>query len=107
MTSDRQDTSEVTTVNSKKGSLRRLMLVSAAVILIGLASYFLAQLTSPQREVALTREQREVDDFLRGYYSAFGNVSVSRLLMLFNDEAILSAPDGSTYRGTDDIRSYY
>ncbi|MBS7622902.1 nuclear transport factor 2 family protein [Candidatus Bathyarchaeota archaeon] len=62
---------------------------------------------SPQREVTLTREQKEVDDFLRDYYSAYGNVSVSRLLMLFDDEAILSAPDGSIYSGTTEIRSYY
>jgi ketosteroid isomerase-like protein len=95
-------------VEKRRGGRRRLFLASATVILIGLTSYFLVQSrTSPQLEVALTREQREVDDFLRDYYSAYGNVSVGRLLMLFDDRAILSAPDGSTYSGISNIRSYY
>jgi len=92
----------------KKSGRRRSMLALATVILIGVASYFLVQsrMSSPP-EVTLTREQKEVDDFLRDYYLAYGNVSVGRLFVLFDDKAILSAPDGSIYRGADNIRSYY
>lgn len=92
----------------RRGSRRRLGLALTAVILIGVASYFLVQSRmSSQPEISLTKEQKEVDDFLRDYYLAYGNVSVSRLLVLFDNKAILSAPDGSIYRGASDIRSYY
>lgn len=92
----------------KTSGRRRLGLALAVVILVGVVSYFLVQTRmSPPPENPLTSEQKEVHDFLRDYYNAYGNVSVNRLVVLFDDKAILSAPDGSIYRGAGELRSYY
>jgi ketosteroid isomerase-like protein len=96
------------TTSSKTRSSRTLGLILAILIIVAVGSYFFLiqpRLRSP--EVVLTREQKEVDDFLNDYYNAYGNVSSSRLVLLFDNDSILSAPDGSVHKGVDNIRSYY
>jgi hypothetical protein len=57
--------------------------------------------------VSLTKEQKEGDDFLEEYYLAYGNASITRLVVLFDSGAILSAPNVAVYKGVYAIRSYY
>jgi hypothetical protein len=62
---------------------------------------------TPPKLVSLTKEQKEVDDFLEEYYLAYGNASITRLVVLFDSDAILSAPNGAVYKRVYAIRSYY
>ncbi len=94
--------------SSKTRSSRTLGLILSILIIVAVGSYFFLiqpRLRSP--EVVLTKEQKEIDDFLNNYYLAYGNISTSRLVLLFDSNAILSAPDGSVHKGVDNIRSYY
>ena len=84
--------------------------ILVVLILVTALSYLFVikpRLTAPAGVTSLTKEQKEVDGFLRTYYLAYGNGSVSRLVTLFDDGAILSAPDGSVYKGLPEISHYY
>jgi len=103
--------------NSREGQaagarhrLRIAGFVLVVLILVAALSYLFVvkpRLAAPTVVVSLTTEQKGVNDFLREYYFAYGNGSVSRLILLFDDEAILSAPDRSLHKGISDISHYY
>lgn len=86
---------------------RRYAFYSAILILIAIGSYFLLAQLRIGPETGLTQQQKEIDDHLRNYYLAYGNKSVARLLALFDEQAILSAPDGTICKSANEIRSYY
>lgn len=86
---------------------RRYAFCSAILILVAIGSYFLLAQLRIGPETGLTQQQKEIDDHLRNYYLAYGNKSVIRLLALFDEQAILSAPDGTICKSSDEIRSYY
>jgi hypothetical protein len=89
---------------------RTVGFILVVLILVAALSYLFVvkpRLAAPTGVVSLTTEQKEVDDFLRKYYLAYGNGSVSRLISLFDDGAILSAPDGSVHKGLSEIGHYY
>ena len=98
------------TSQERRFRTRTVGAILAVLILVAALSYLFVikpRLTAPAGTSSLTREQKEVDDFLRTYYLAYGNGSVSRLITLFDDGAILSAPDGSVYKGLPEISRYY
>lgn len=86
---------------------RKYALYSAMLILIIIGSYFLLGQLKIGPETGLTQQQKEIDDCLRNYYLAYENKSVTRLLALFDEKAILSAPDGTICKSPNEIRSYY
>ena len=86
---------------------RRYAFYSAILILIAIGSYFLLAQLRIGPETGLTQQQKEIDDHLRNYYLAYGNKSVTRLLTLFDEQAILSDPDGTFCKSSNEIRSYY
>jgi ketosteroid isomerase-like protein len=93
-----------------RSRLRTVGSILLVLILVAALSYLFVlkpHLTTPATVVSLTTEQKEVDDCLRKYYLAYGNGSVSRLTLLFDDAAILSAPDGSVHKGLSEISHYY
>jgi uncharacterized protein (TIGR02246 family) len=57
--------------------------------------------------IALTEEEKEVDQFLYSYYSAMNDSSLSKVSKLFQREAVLISPEGDKYKGIDEIESYY
>ncbi|MBS7622186.1 nuclear transport factor 2 family protein [Candidatus Bathyarchaeota archaeon] len=89
-----------------KKTVKHAFLLAALILLI-IGSYLLLERLKIGLQADLTKEQREVDTYLRSYYLAYGNRSTSTLLTLFDEDAILSAPDGTICRGADEIRSYF
>jgi hypothetical protein len=94
-----------------KSRPRILGLVVVILVLAGGVFYFFSiqerPRVNPPKLVSLTKEQKEVDDFLEEYYLAYGNAPITRLVVLFDSDAILSAPNGAVYKGVYAIRSYY
>ena len=97
--------------NTRKNSrLRKIGIVIIILILIIIALYFTVfqnQIEVQTPTINLNEEQKEVDDFLSGYYQAYKDGSVERILTFFEDNAILSAPDGKVYEGKSNIAIYY
>lgn len=97
--------------NTKKNSrLRKIGIIIVILILIVIASYFVVfqnQFGSPSTTITLDEEQEQIDNFLANYYLAYRDGSVERILMFFEDDAILSAPDGKVYEGKSNIVIYY
>lgn len=89
----------------------RILGLVVILVLVGGVFYFFSiqerPRVSPPKLVSLTKEQKEVDNFLEEYYLAYGNASITRLIVLFDNDAILSSPSGAVYKGFYAIRSYY
>lgn len=97
--------------NTKKNSqLRKIGIIVIIFILIIIALYFAVfrnQFEVQTPTITLDEEQKQVDDFLSDYYQAYKDGSVERILTFFEDDAILSAPDGKVYEGKSNIVFYY
>jgi ketosteroid isomerase-like protein len=55
----------------------------------------------------LTEEEKEVDEFLTKYYDGLRSRSVSKIVELFSENAVVVSSDGTTYRGIESIKQYY
>lgn len=96
--------------NKKNSRLRKIGIIIVILILIVIASYFVVfqnQFGSPSSTITLDEEQEQIDDFLANYYLAYRDGSVERILAFFEDDAILSAPDGKVYENKSNIVIYY
>ncbi len=97
--------------NTKKNSrLLKIGIIIVILILIVIASYFVVfqnQFGSPSPTITLDDEQEQIDNFLANYYLAYRDGSVERILAFFEDDAVLSAPDGKMYEGKSNIVIYY
>jgi len=89
------------TSNTKKNRrLRKIGFIIIILILVVIASYFVVfqnRFGSPSPTITLDEEQEQIDNFLANYYLAYRDGSVERILTFFEDDAILSAPDGKMY----------
>jgi ketosteroid isomerase-like protein len=61
--------------------------------------------TTVQKE--LTEEEKEVDKFLAKYYDGLRSRSVSKIVELFAENAVVVSSDGTAYRGIESIKRYY
>lgn len=99
------------TSNTKKNRrLRKIGFIIIILILIVIASYFVVfqnRFGSPSPTITLDEEQEQIDNFLANYYLAYRDGSVERILTFFEDDAILSAPDGKVYEAKLNIVIYY
>lgn len=98
-------------LNTKKNSLfRKIIIIIIILFLIVIASYFILfqnQFGSSTPTITLDEEQKQIDDFLANYYLSYRDGSVERILTFFENDAILSAPDGKVYEGKSNIVIYY
>ena len=84
----------------------RNILIFAIVIIIAFSVlYTITQLPSQQKE--LTVEQKEIDLFLLNYYDGLRNMSSSRVVDLFTENAIVISSEGTSYKGTKMIKRYF
>jgi ketosteroid isomerase-like protein len=84
---------------------RNILIVIISILLV-IALFFIA--TRPagvQKE--LTDEEKEIDRFLDEYYDGLRSKSVSNIVKLFTDNAVVVSSDGTTYRGIEMIKRYY
>ena len=97
--------------NAKKNSqLRKIGIIIIILILLIIASYFIVfqnRFGTPTPTITLDEEQEQIDNFLTNYYLAYKDGSVERILTFFEDDAILSAPDGKVYEGKSNMVVYY
>jgi ketosteroid isomerase-like protein len=96
--------------DTKKNSRLKIGIVIIILILIIIALYFTVfqnQFEVQTPTIILDEEQKQVDNFLSGYYQAYKDGSVERILTFFEDDAILSAPDGKVYESKSNIVIYY
>lgn len=100
-----------TKMNMKKNyRLRKIGIIIILLILIVIASYFVVfqnRFGSPSPTIILDEEQEQIDNFLANYYLAYREGSVEKILTFFEDDAILSAPNGKVYEDKSNIVIYY
>ncbi|TRO57586.1 hypothetical protein E2P64_04775 [Candidatus Bathyarchaeota archaeon] len=84
----------------------RNILIIVIIILIALGIFYLVT-QIPSEQIELTEEQKEIDLFLLNYYDGLRNMSSSRIVDLFTENAIVVSSEGTTYKGTKMIKRYY
>ena len=81
-----------------------LLIVISIVLVLGLL-FMATRPTTVQKE--LTEEEKEVDKFLAKYYDGLRSRSVSKIVELFAENAVVVSSDGTAYRGIESIKRYY
>ena len=105
-----QNGSTIKMTTKKNNRLRKIAIIITILVLIVIASYFIVFQTrfgSPSPTITLDEEQKQIDNFLANYYLAYREGSVEKILTFFEDDAILSAPDGKVYEEKSNIAIYY
>jgi len=105
-----QNGSTIKMTTKKNNRLRKIGIIIILLILIVVVSYFLVfqnRFWSPSPTIILDEEQEQIDNFLANYYLVYREGSVEKILTFFEDDAILSAPDGKMYEGKSNIVIYY
>jgi uncharacterized protein (TIGR02246 family) len=86
-----------------------ILLVIIIVFLIFLATLLLNPFSARPKQ--MTQEEREADQAVTAYYDTLRNVNmtdqVGHIVQLFTNDALLTAPDGKIYNGTEMIRTFY
>jgi ketosteroid isomerase-like protein len=105
-----QNDSTTKTNMKKNNRLRKVGIIIILLILIVIASYFIVfqnRSGSPSPTIILDEEQKQIDNFLSNYYIAYKEGSAEKILTFFDDNAVLSAPNGKIYEGKSNIAAYY
>jgi ketosteroid isomerase-like protein len=84
----------------------RNILIIVIIILVPLAIFY-AVTQIPSEQIELTEAQKEIDLFLLNYYDGLRNMSTSRIVDLFTENAIVVSSEGTTYKGTKMIKRYF
>ena len=84
---------------------RNILIIIISIVLVLALFYMVIQPPSLQKE--LTEEEKEIDKFLEKYYDGLRNRSVSKIVELFTENAVVVSSDGTTYRGIETIKRYY
>jgi ketosteroid isomerase-like protein len=91
--------------------MKKRVILGVTIILF---SIFLAALllnSFSVRPKPMTQEEREADQSVLAYYETLRNVNMTdqtgHIVQLFTKDAVVTAPDGKIYRGTEEIKSFY
>lgn len=94
-------------VSKIRGPIKRRNILILAIVILIVLGIFYAVTQIPSEQIELTEEQKEIDLFLLNYYDGLRNMSTSRIVDLFTENAIIVSSEGITYKGTKMIKRYY
>lgn len=84
---------------------RNILILAIVIIIVFGIFYAVTQI--PREQKVLTEEQKEIDNFIDEYYDRLRSKSVSKVVELFTENAVVVSSEGITYRGTEMIKRYY